>query len=327
MYSGLYFISIITIIIIIIIIIFFIYKNIENGVNINLEYDTLYIKNETLVNINNCIEYINFKESLVEHLNYNSKKEIIFFNNVVTKTPYVLYFIHGFNGDKNECKNLLIDISKEFKYNIFLTRLPGHGIYDIETNYNYTFYTYIRSIYEDLIIASLIGEKIIIVGVSTGCTYGIIASIIFKQFNIQEHIMFSPNIEPIGNLSFLTKILSFGIINFFLNFTQNRLYLNNYNVSSNIFIPLIGALSTLRKIKHLFTNDCIIFTSKNDDVISNNAIFDLFNCIILSKKKYLYVYKNSNIHPVTNYKDNNFLEKITIFLKDVKNINTVYEII
>lgn len=327
MYSGLYFIFIIAVIIFILVIIFFLYKKIENGVNIDLEYDNLYIKNETLVDINNCIEYINFKESLIDHLNYNSKKEIIFFNNVIEKTPYVLYFIHGFNGDKNECKKLLIDISKEFKYNIFLTRLPGHGIYDIETNFNHTFYTYIRSIYEDLIIARLIGEKIIIVGVSTGCTYGIIASIIFKKFNIQEHIMFSPNIEPIGNLSLLTKILSFGIVNFFINFTQNRLYLNDYSVSSNIFIPLIGALSTLRKIKHQFINNCIIFTSKNDDVISNNAIFDFFNNSILSKKKYLYIYKNSNIHPVTNYKNNNFLEKISIFLKDVNNINTVYEII
>lgn len=303
------FIIIIVIISIFLLVYFFGYI-FEYGNDINFNYTALYYKDKILT-FDDCEEYINFKESLELYLKKSSKKEIISYSH---KTPKVFYVIHGFNADKNECLSISNKLSSKYSYNTLLTRLPDHGIYNKES-INSTFYTYLRSIYDDLIICRLLGDEIIIISASTGCTYSIITSIYFStQFNITDNIMFSPNIEPNGFfVTLLTKFLSWGYGNFILGLTKNKIYIDKYKTSSNIFKPLIGSLATLRIIKKQFKNNCIIFTSKNDKIISNDAINDFFNNINVSKK-YLYTFKNLDIHPVSKYTNDILFDKIVEYL-------------
>lgn len=309
-------IIIIIIIISIFLLIYFLGYTFENDNDINFNYSTLYYKDK-IVNIDNCEEYINFKESLEPYLKYSGKKEIIFQKRI--KSPKVFYVIHGFNADKNECISIANKLSTKYSYNALLTRLPDHGIFNKES-VNSTFYTYLRTIYDDLIICRLLGDEIIIISASTGSTYSIIISVYFStQFNITDNIMFSPNIEPHGiHIVLLTKLLSSGYGNFILGLTRNKIYIDKYKVSSNIFKPIIGALTTLRKLKKQFKNNCIIFTSKNDKIISNNAIRNFLIDINVSKK-YLYTFKNLDIHPISKYTNSIMLDKITDYLSQIDN--------
>lgn len=284
----------------------------EHGNDINFNYSILYYKDK-IVDIDNCEEYINFKESLEPYLKYYSKKEIIFQKR--SKTSKVFYVIHGFNADKNECNAIANKLSLKYSYNTLLARLPDHGIFNKEACNN-TFYTYLRTIYDDLIICKLLGEEIIVVSASTGSTYSIIISVYFStRFNIKDNIMFSPNIEPNGlHVVLLTKLLFSGFGNFILGLTRNKICIDDYKVSSDIFKPMIGALATLRNVKKQFKNNCIIFTSKNDKIISNNAIRDFLSNINVSKK-YLYSFKDLDIHPISKYTNNDIMiDKIADYL-------------
>jgi esterase/lipase len=298
-------------VIFIILILYFFYGNIiESGNNINFNYTDLYYNNKIL-SIDSCKDYINFKESLEPYLRFSSRKEIIFIKEN-TKTPKVFYIIHGFNGDKEECIDIVKLLIKTYPYNCYFARMPDHGIYNKESAKS-TYYDYLRSVYDDLIICSLLGDEIIIISSSTGSTYSILASVYFtKTFNIKDNIMFSPNIEPYGWVSLGTKILASGYGNFIINLTQNRIYIDNYIISSNIFKPIVSSLKSLRQIKDKFTNNFIIFTSEHDDIISNVAIQDFFKRA-KSHKKYLYTLKNTRKHPISRLKQafNVFNDKIS----------------
>lgn len=313
---------ILLIFIIILILLYFYGYNIENGYDINFEYKNLYY-NDNILTIDKCKNYLNFKESLEPYLIESAKKEIIF-QTENTKTDKVFYVIHGFNANKHECYNVSINLANLFKYNCYFTRMPDHGIYNTERTNN-TYYDYLRTVYNDLIICSLLGDEIIIISASTGSTYSIIASIYFgDKFKITDNIMFSPNIEPYGITSLGTKILASGYGNFLINLTTNRIYNDNYIFSSNIFKPIIGSLKTLRNIKNKFINNFIIFTGENDTIISNNDIKSFYNNV-KSNKKHLYIIKNEKTHPINKVIDNIILDKVKVFFNSNQNIKMELE--
>lgn len=310
-------IIILILIIIILLLIFFLGNVIESNIELNFEYNNLYYNNK-IIDIKNIEEYINYKENLINHLDLNKKKEIVWFENKNEKTDFVIYFLHGFNSNKLEGKTYSIQLAKETKSNLLLARLPGNGVYNKETSYNnLNFYNYLRDIYDDLILLSILGNKIILIGSSTGCTYNIIASSIFKKFNIYKNIFFSPNL----GLNFYTNIgvnlLSYGYGKSIIKLTTDKIKIDNNIITPDVFLPLIGSLKAYNSIKNNFNNDFIIFVSENDELVSNSKINNFFKNIENVKKHY-YIFKNEKVHPILFLKNSNnlFIEKTLYFLNN-----------
>lgn len=310
------FFFILIIIIIIFLLIYFLGNVIESNVKLNYDYDILYFNNEK-VNINNIESYINFKENLIENLIPKNKKELIWFEDK-NQTEYVLYFLHGFNSNKFEGKNFSIKLSNELKANLLLARLPGNGVYDKEISYNnLNVYHYLREVYNDLILLSILGKKIILIGSSTGCTYNIISTTLFKNFNIYKNIFFSPNLGLNFFQNILVKFLYSGYGKGIIKLSNDKIVIDNHLVSSDVFIPLIGSLKIYDSIKKNYNNDFIIFISENDELVSNKKVNDFF---IMKKnlKKHYYIFKKLKIHPILFLDKTGeiFLEKIIYFLND-----------
>lgn len=302
-------------IIIIFILIYFLGNVTEGGKDLNFEYTTLYYNN-TPVDINNIDNYINFKENLIDNLIQSRRKEIIWFNEK-EKTNTVLYFLHGFNSDKTEGNNFSMKLAKELKSNLLLARLPGNGVFNKETSYNnLNLYHYLREVYNDLILLSVLGQQIVLIGSSTGCTYNIISTVLFKnKFNISKNIFFSPNLglnfyENIG-IKFLYSGYGKGII----KLTTDKIKIDNYLVSPDIFLPLIGSLKLYDSIQKDFKNDFIIFISEKDELVSNGKVNTFFNDKENIKKHY-YIYKDKKIHPILflDKTGSLFLDKTIYFL-------------
>lgn len=308
-------IFIILVIIIILILIYFLGNVIEGGKDLNFEYNILYYNNNP-VDINNIEEYVNFKENLTDNLIQNRRKEIVWFDNK-KKTNTVLYFLHGFNSDKTEGNNFSLKLAKELNSNLLLARLPGNGVYNKETSYNnLNVYHYLREVYNDLILLSILGQQIILIGSSTGCTYNIISTVLFKnKFNIFKNIFFSPNLglnfyENIG-----IKFLYSGYGKSIIKLTTDKIKIDNYLVSPDLFVPLIGSLKLYDSIEKDFKNDFIIFISEKDELVSNGKVNTFFNNKKDVKKHY-YIYKDRKIHPILflDKSGSLFLEKTLYFL-------------
>lgn len=292
----------------------------EASVDLDFSYKTLYYNNEE-VDINNVETYINFEESFDFYLNFNRKKEILWSDaNKKEKTEYVIYFLHGFNTDKLEGKTFCAELSKKINANVLLTRFPGNGMRNKESSFkNKTFYDYIRTVYEDLIISTILGNKIILVGSSTGCTYAIIASVIFKNFNIYKNIFFSPNLGLHFFPNIVIWFLSFGFGKPILSLCTDKIKINNVIVHPEIFIPLIGSLKAYNAIKTQFDKDYIIFIGEHDETVSNSKVDALFDQNNNNKIKYYYIFKDKTVHPILRLDNITFfLEKTVIFLNQTK---------
>ena len=87
--------------------------------------------------------------------------------------------------------------------NLYLARLAGHGIGDKESFKNLTVDEYMDSALEAIKIGKQLGEKVILMGCSTGATVGLPAMAFDPE--IAAGIYYSPNIEIVDQNTHLLR--------------------------------------------------------------------------------------------------------------------------
>lgn len=83
------------------------------------------------------------------------------------KTPLSIVYVHGFSSSRGETRPLSDLVAKEIGANLFYTRLTGHGR-DGEAMAEATVNAWVNDMAEAAAIGRKIGEKVIIIGTSTG---------------------------------------------------------------------------------------------------------------------------------------------------------------
>ncbi|TPI57711.1 alpha/beta fold hydrolase [Mesorhizobium sp. B3-1-3] len=112
--------------------------------------------------------YLAREEAAVPHIRDGLDKEIIWANPMVhAKTPLAIVYIHGFSASKGEVRPLPDDIADELDANLFYTRLTGHG-QDGAAMAQGSVNAWINDYEEALAIGRAIGDKVIVIGTSTG---------------------------------------------------------------------------------------------------------------------------------------------------------------
>ncbi|AKS26329.1 putative lysophospholipase [Diachasmimorpha longicaudata entomopoxvirus] len=308
-------------IIIIILILYFIFApQIPQKDSLDFSTRHLMYKNKILT-ISDIPDYLEFIESSDRYILPTEKKKAGFYNSALKEqTDCVLLYFHGFHSSCHEGRELIKDLSKRLEANYYLARFPGHGVLNRETSHlHVNLYHYLRDVYESLIIASLLGKKIILVGSSTGCTYAIWACSTFRRkFNIHSCIFFSPNIELYGIVRFLSKVLAWPLGEYFFSVFRDKILVNDCIVDHNIALQLLGILTIVRKIKKsTFKIPLLMFTCTGDTIVSHKAAMDFFNQI---GSKHKHVEKlNMNVHQIINRIDlkDYFIETIMRFLPNI----------
>lgn len=110
-----------------------------------------------------------------------------------TKTPYSLVYLHGFSASQGEGDPVHKDIARQFGCNLYLSRLAEHGIDTPDALVNLTADKYWESAQEALAIGEQLGDKVILVGTSTGGTLALKLAATFPQ-QIYALVLLSPNI-------------------------------------------------------------------------------------------------------------------------------------
>src|SRR5882672_2637620 len=86
------------------------------------------------------------------------------------KTEYAIAYLHGFSASQEEANPIHTNIAKEFGCNIYLSRLAEHGIDTADALINLTPEKYWESAKQALAIGKQLGNKVILMGTSTGGT-------------------------------------------------------------------------------------------------------------------------------------------------------------
>ncbi|WP_235296191.1 alpha/beta hydrolase [Portibacter marinus] len=131
-------------------------------------------------------------------------QELIIWANDTLKTEYSFVYIHGFSASHGEGAPLHQNIAQRYGANLFLSRLPQHGLMDEDAFVSLTPGAMVDYAKEAVKIGKSIGKKVILISCSTGSTLS--TYLASADPDIEALIMFSPNFEMHDqNTKILTK--------------------------------------------------------------------------------------------------------------------------
>ena len=175
-------------------------------------------------------------EAKVPNLRKGCEKRIIWAGAVATKTPVSVLYIHGFSATAEEIRPLPDLVAEGLGANIHYTRLNGHG-QDGDAMGRATLQAWQDDVAEAIEITQAIGDEIVIIGCSTGCTLATLALAGGAQAKAVVHI--SPNFG-----------LSHRAVQFLLDMPASRHWSKFIAGKSRSFDPISAAHSAYWTIKY-----------------------------------------------------------------------------
>lgn len=142
-------------------------------------------------------EYVTTKEALFTDIRPGTAKEIVWASGRRnTRTPLSIVYIHGFSATKQEIRPVPDDVAAAVRANIFYTRLTGHGRTN-EAMGEATVKAWVDDVSEAVAIGEAIGQKVVLVGTSTGATLALWAATQPELVrNVAAVVLISPNFGP-----------------------------------------------------------------------------------------------------------------------------------
>ncbi len=152
--------------------------------------------------LDTCESRFNLKEG--------TEAQILWHNGEVQKTDYAIVYLHGFRASHPEGNPVHKTIAKRFGCNLFLSRMEEHGIKSEYPLLNLTEEKMLRSARFAFEIGKRIGQKVILMGTSTGGSLALyLASKPEYKETISSLVLYSPLIDFHGlNSTLLTNKLS-----------------------------------------------------------------------------------------------------------------------
>jgi esterase/lipase len=131
----------------------------------------------------------------VQHkLKPGNEARIVWFNDSLKqKTEYAIVYLHGFSASHEEGNPVHRNIARKFGCNLYLSRLAEHGLDTVENMVNLTADKYWQSAKEAFAIGKQLGNKVILMGTSTGGSNALQLAAAYPD-DVQALILLSPNI-------------------------------------------------------------------------------------------------------------------------------------
>lgn len=136
--------------------------------------------------------YIRDREAR-HHLKPDNEARIVWADSSRKKTPWVIVYLHGFSASQGEGDALHRYIAKKFGCNLYLSRLAEHGIDTVDAMVNLTADNYWESARDALAVARQLGDKVILMGTSTGGTFALQLAATYPDM-VSALVLLSPNI-------------------------------------------------------------------------------------------------------------------------------------
>lgn len=109
-------------------------------------------------------------------------------------TEYAFVYLHGFTASQEEGNPIHKEIAARYHANLYLARLPEHGVIAELPMENYTIQNQWNGAIEALAIGQKLGKKVVLVGTSTGATLAMMLAEHFKS-QVSDLVLLSPNIR------------------------------------------------------------------------------------------------------------------------------------
>ncbi len=135
----------------------------------------------------------------------DTEKRVTWFGDAGARTPYAVVSLHGFSATRQETAPLAERVAAALGANLFETRLTGHGheerpMHDVHAE------DWLADTAEALAIGARLGERIVVLGTSTGGTLALAMSRHDIAGPVSDIVVMSPNLQPSdGKAAWLTR--------------------------------------------------------------------------------------------------------------------------
>ena len=145
------------------------------------------------------VAYLEQSEARILGITPGAEKEIVWANPATReRTRLAFVYIHGFSATRRETSPLTEKVAQQFGANVFYTRLNGHGSTG-DALTKATMGDWVNDLAEAIAIGERIGDRIVLIAVSTGgtlATWGIDNERLMAK--IEGMVLISPNYELQG---------------------------------------------------------------------------------------------------------------------------------
>ena len=149
-------------------------------------------------------EQIKRREAAVEGLKPDNEARIVWADEGrKEKTPYSIVYLHGFGASQGEGAPLHTMLARRFGCNLYLPRFRDHGIESEQAFKGLTAENYLASAKEAVAVGQALGDKVILIGTSTGATLAMF--IAAENPDIAAVITYGPLIDLYSEMLFLSR--------------------------------------------------------------------------------------------------------------------------
>jgi esterase/lipase len=135
------------------------------------------------------------EERGVPQLKPGEAKSVVWFDPATrARTPVSLVYLHGFSADRHEIEPLVSELAQDLGANVYFSRLTGHA-QDGEALADATTDDWLADAAEAVAVGSKIGERVVLVGTSTGGTLALWAAAQPEAAGrVHALVLISPNV-------------------------------------------------------------------------------------------------------------------------------------
>ena len=138
------------------------------------------------------------REAEVPNLRANAAKQIVWGGEDGVRTGWAVVFLHGFSASREEIRPLPDEVAARLGANLFLTRLSGHGR-DGAAMAEPTVADWVADTAEAMAVGRALGDKVLLIGSSTGGTLAILAaSSPALNADLEGVVLIAPNLRAKG---------------------------------------------------------------------------------------------------------------------------------
>lgn len=148
--------------------------------------------------------WVEEKNTAVPNIKEDNETKIVFADSIPKKTPYAIVYLHGFSGSAEDAAPVHEEVAKALGANLYLPRLYDHGLEGEEGLSSYTGERSLDSAREALAVGKVLGEKVILMGTSTGCTLAL--SLAAFHPDLAALVLYAPNIRIAHPLDFVATL-------------------------------------------------------------------------------------------------------------------------
>lgn len=147
--------------------------------------------------------YLRQSESRWPQLISGTEKKIFWAGKPDVQTPLSVVYLHGFSATRQETAPLANQVAAQIDANLFYTRFTGHGL-NTQAMADCSLAAWLKDTWEAFAIGQRLGQKVIIIGNSTGATAATWLAAKQKiQGLLEATILLAPNFAPVDKRAWL----------------------------------------------------------------------------------------------------------------------------